>query len=98
MKDRALYRQKKQAQLDEWKAEINLFKARASMASADAQLKIIKHIKILEKKIDENKAKLSELSNSSEEANETIKQDVESAWDSLKSAMKEASAKFKESK
>ncbi|KHE91831.1 MAG: hypothetical protein K8F52_03055 [Candidatus Scalindua rubra] len=42
MDDKELYQQKKQAQLDEWKAEIDKLKAKASGASADVQLEMNK--------------------------------------------------------
>jgi hypothetical protein len=38
MNEKELYQQKKQAQLDEWKAEVDKLKAKASGASADAQM------------------------------------------------------------
>jgi hypothetical protein len=96
MKDKELYRQKKQAQLDEWKAEVDKLKAKASGASADAQLELNKHIRTLETRIEENKAKLSELAKAGEDAWESIKDGVESAWDSMKSAVSDAARKFKE--
>lgn len=96
MTDKELYQQKKQAQLDEWRAEVDKLKARASGASADAQLKMNKQIKALESKIEEGKTKLSRLAEASEDAWESIKDGVESAWDSLKSAVSDAAAKFKE--
>jgi hypothetical protein len=52
MTDKELYQQKKQAQLDEWRAEVNKLKARASGASADAQLEMNKQIKALESRIE----------------------------------------------
>lgn len=95
MTDKELYQQKKQAQLDEWKAEVAKLKAKASGASADAQLEMNKQIKALESQIEENKAKLSELSKAGEDAWESLKEGVESAWDSLKSGVSDAAAKFK---
>ena len=44
MSDKKLYQQKMQAQLDEWRAEIEKLKAKASRASADAQMKMNKQI------------------------------------------------------
>jgi hypothetical protein len=82
--------------LDEWKAELDMMKAKASGASADVQLKMNKQINVLESKIEEGKAKLSELTTASEDAWETIKDGVESAWDSLKSALSNASSKLRE--
>lgn len=94
MKDKELYQQKKQAQLDEWKAEVNKLKAKASGASADAQLGLNKQIEALEGKVEEGQTKLAEVANASEEAWESIKEGVESAWDSMRSAFSEAAAKF----
>ena len=93
--EKDLYQQKKQAQLDEWKAEIAKLKAKASGASADAQMEINKQIKVVDNQIKEGKAKLSELGKAGNEAWETLKDGVESAWDSMKSSFSAASAKFK---
>jgi len=95
MNKKELYQQKKQAQLDEWKAEIDRLKARASGASADSQLELHREIEILEGKIAEGKTKLAEIENASEDAWESIKDGVESAWDSMKSAFSDAAARFK---
>ncbi len=95
MNDKKLYQQKKQAQLDEWKAEIAILKAKASKASAEVQLEMNKKITGLETKITENKAKLSELGRASEEGWDSIKDGIESAWDTMKSAVRDAASKFK---
>ena len=95
MNDKELYQQKKQAQLDEWEAEVTKLKAKASEASADAQIELNQQIETLEGKIEEGKSKLSELSNTSDDAWETVKEGMESAWVSVTSAFSEAAAKFK---
>lgn len=95
MNDKELYQQKKQAQLDEWKAEVDKLRARASGASADAQLELNKQVEVLEGKIGEGKTKLAEIAHASEEAWESIKEGVESAWDSMKSAFRDAADKLK---
>ena len=96
MMDKELYQRKMQAQLDEWKADVDKLKAKASRASADTQLKMNEQIKALDSKIAEGKAKLSELSRAGEDAWESIREGVESAWDSLKSSVSDAAAKFKD--
>jgi hypothetical protein len=98
MTDKELYQQKQQARLDEWKAEIEKLKAKASRASADAQLDINNHIAALEKKVEAGQAKLSELAAAGEESWESIKEGVEAAWSVLSSAVRDATAKFKEEK
>ncbi len=57
MNEKELYQQKKQAQLDEWKAEVDKLKAKASGATADAQIELNKQIEALEGKIEEGKTK-----------------------------------------
>lgn len=96
MSDKKLYQQKMRAQLDEWKADIDKLKAKASGSSADTQLKINKQVRVLEGKIDEGKMKLSQLADKGEDAWDSIKDGVESAWDTLKASVKEATGKFKE--
>ena len=95
MDEKQLYQQKRQAQLDEWQAEIDKFKAKASGASADAQLKLNEQIKVLEGKLTVGKAKLKEIAEASDDAWESIKGGAESAWASLKSGFSEAASKFK---
>ena len=95
MSNKELYRQKRQAQLDEWRAEVDKLKARASGFSADTQLEMNKRTKALERKIEEGRAKLSQLADASDDAWESLKDGVESAWDVLKSSVNEAAAKFK---
>ena len=95
MNEKELYQQKKQAQLDEWKAEVDKLKAQASGASADAQLELNKQIEALEGKVEEGKTKLAKIADASEDAWESMKEGVESAWDSMKSAFSDAAAKFK---
>lgn len=95
MNEKELYQQKRQAQLDEWKAEVDKLKAKASGASADAQLELNREIEALEGRIEQGRAKIAELAEASDDAWESIKDGVESAWDSMKSAFSDAAAKFK---
>lgn len=95
MNDKELYQQKQQAQLDEWKAEVDRLRAKASGASADAQLEMNKQIKVLESKLEEGMAKLAELAKAGEDAWESIKVGVDAAWGSMKSALSDAASKFK---
>lgn len=95
MNDKELYQQKKEAEIAIWKSDIVNLKAKASMASADAQIEINKHIDALEKRIDEGKTKLSDLVKATDEMYESMKINVESAWDSVKTAFNDATAKIK---
>ena len=95
MSELDLYLKKLQAQLDEWKAELDKQKARASGLSADVQLEVNKQIKAFESRLEQAKTKLSELSEVGEDAWVAVRADVESAWDSLKSAVSAMSTKRK---
>jgi hypothetical protein len=79
MTEKELYQQKRQAQLDEWRAEVSKLKAKTSGASADVQLEMKQQIRALEGKIEEGKTKLVQLTAASDEAWESIKDGVESA-------------------
>jgi len=95
MDEKKLVEQKLQAQLDEWKAEIDKLKAKADGASADAQLEFRRQVQDLELKLEDGGNRLSELSKASGEAWGTLREGLESAWDSLSTAMAEAVSKFK---
>jgi len=96
MNDKELYQEKMQAQLDELRAKIDTLKVQATLASADARVEMSRQVAAMESRIEEGKIKLSKLAESSDEAWETMKDGMESAWDSLKAAASEAAAKFKD--
>ncbi len=68
--------------MDEWKAKVDKLDAKASGTGADAPLKLNKQIAALEGKIESGKTKLAEIADASEESWESIKDGVESVWDS----------------
>lgn len=96
MEDKELYRQKYQAQLDEWKAEIAKLKAKASGASAGAQLELNKHLKELDHRMHDAGARLAELSAASEETWGAARKKAESTWGALKAGVGAAAAKLRE--
>ncbi|MDX2423050.1 MAG: coiled coil domain-containing protein [Amphritea sp.] len=96
MSNKELYKQKMQAKLDEWEADVDVLKAKASQASSNAQLEWNQEINLLKGKIEHGKAKLAKVSNASEDSWESIKKGVDSAWDALSVAVRDAKAKFKE--
>lgn len=96
MNEKALYEQKKQAQLDEWNAELAKFRAKASGASADAQLEMHKQIKLLEDNLQDGKTKLEELAKASQSGLESLKSGLESAWKTTKTTFADAAAHFKD--
>jgi len=96
MNERELYRQKMEAQLDEWKADLDKLKARASGADADARLKLEDKFSEIEAELEKGKSKLRKLSQAGEDSWDSVKEDLSSSWDSLKSAFGEVSGFFDE--
>ncbi|MGV8935443.1 MAG: coiled coil domain-containing protein [Gallionellaceae bacterium] len=96
MNEKELYKKKMKAQLDEWKADVDKLRAKASGASAVAQLKLLKLVKELDVKVEEGNSKLDKMVDAGEEKWESSKKSVETAWDSLKSSIKDVTAKFKQ--
>ena len=98
MNNRELYRQKYQAQLDEWLAEVAKLKAKAAGARADARIELNRHVKELDQRMHEAGARLEELATASEEGWDSVSKNVESTWAALKAGVNAATAKFKEEK
>ena len=96
MNDKELYRQKFQAQLDGWQADIDKLKAKAATSKADIQLDMNKLAGDLETKAKNAKAKLAELADAGEDALSSVKAGIESAWGELKSSVSDAVSKFKD--
>jgi chromosome segregation ATPase len=80
--EKELYQRKIQAKVNEWKAELGKLQALLTGTDADARLKIKEQIKELEGKIQEGEAKLRELTETTDDAWESIKDSVKSTWDS----------------
>jgi len=95
MSDKERYQAELQAQLDAWRKDVEKFKSLSARVSADAQVAMMANIVSLEEKIAEGNAKLLELSNTSEEAWATMREGMESAWASLRTAFRDAAEKFK---
>ncbi|MCK9419993.1 MAG: coiled coil domain-containing protein [Nitrospirae bacterium] len=96
MKDRRKgYEEKLDAQVKEWSAQIELLKAKADKAKAEAKIEYYKAIDALQDKQNEAKVKLRELKAAGDEAWEDLKAGAEKAWDDVKTAYHDASSRFK---
>lgn len=95
MTDKEAYLQKMQAKLDEWDANINTIKAKASGASADAQIALNKQVDDLKSERNEMKQKYEELKDAGEDAWEDIRNGAEGAWDRVTLSFKKAKDRFK---
>lgn len=96
MKDkRNAYEEKLAAQLEEWNAQVALFKAKADKATAAAKIEYCEITEALQRKHDEARTKLQELKAASDDAWEDLKSGAEHAWTDVKTAFHSAAAKFK---
>lgn len=94
MTEKELYIQKFQAELDAWNADISKLRALAMEAQTDAQLAINRHADTLEQRLKEAQVKLSAFNEATEDAVDSLKRGIESAWYSLKVAVGDAAAKY----
>jgi uncharacterized coiled-coil DUF342 family protein len=88
------YEKKLQSQLDEWSAEIDKLKAKASAADAEIQLKYYKQLEELRSMQEAAYKKLNELKEASDDAWEDLKAGIDSAWDSFSASIKSAVSYF----
>jgi uncharacterized protein YfiM (DUF2279 family) len=95
MDKRKAYEEKLAAQLEEWNAQLALFKAKANKATAAAKIEYCKITETLERKHDEARTKLQELMAASDNAWEDLKTGAEDAWTEVKSAFHNAASKLK---
>tara|TARA_R110002012_G_scaffold108849_2_gene251812 strand:- start:13868 stop:14212 length:345 start_codon:yes stop_codon:yes gene_type:complete len=94
MDDKSAYAEKFQARLDQWRAEIDKFQAKAKEASADTKLKYQREVDELRAKQKDAEMKLDELGEAQGKAWEDVKSGVESAWDDLGKAVRRAADRF----
>jgi len=94
MADLEHYKAKLNAQLDEWKADLDKLNAKADGKSADAKKELNESIDALEAKLAQGRSKLEELKGASAEAFENLREGANSAWDSIKDAFDKAKSKF----
>lgn len=95
MENKEAYREKLEAQLREWSAKIDLLKAKADQAEADAKIDYKNRIEDIRHRKEVLQAKLKELQKASDAAWKDVKAGTERAAADLKEALKSALSKFK---
>ena len=88
------YEKKLEAQLKEWKTDIDKMKAKADKADAEAKLEYYKQIEDLRTKQEAAQKKLTELKAAGESAWEDLKAGIDLAWKSLGESIKSARSRF----
>lgn len=93
MKD--AYRQKMEAQIEEQRARLELFKAQAKKVIADGKIMAYEELADADGKLEAARSKLKELGGASGAAYEELRSGVEHAWNDLSAACKRAAGKIK---
>ena len=88
------YEKKLEAQLKEWKTDIDKMKAKADKADAEAKLEYYKQIEDLRTQQEAAQKKLTELKAAGESAWEDLKSGIDLAWTSLGESIKSARSRF----
>jgi F0F1-type ATP synthase membrane subunit b/b' len=94
MDDKNAYISKIEAQLDEWRAEIDKMQAKAKGASADARMKWQKEVDDLRAMQKEAEVKLDKLKAEQSAAWTNFKSDVEASWERLGKAVRSSVNEF----
>lgn len=94
MSEKSATREKLEARLDQWRAEIDKLQANAAEAGADTRKEFENQVKALRKQQDKAREKLKELETASDDAWNDIKHGIEKAWDDLGDAVKSARERF----
>jgi DNA repair exonuclease SbcCD ATPase subunit len=97
MSTKEQYVKKRQAEVDQWNAEIEGLEAKIKEATDDAEAKSIheEQMKALHQHRDEARAKLAEIQAAHEDRWEELKDGLEHTWASMKDGFEKITAKFK---
>jgi chromosome segregation ATPase len=94
MTDRQAYIDKAKARLDQWEADIDKLKAKLDEAGADAKIEYADQIKKLGVQRDEAVEKLKTLRDSGDDVWDDVKEGLETAWERVEKAWKDAKTKI----
>jgi len=95
METKEAYRDKLEAQLEEWRTKIAQLKAQADKKEAETKIEYSKEIEELNRKKEAVQNKLKDLTNASGEAWGDIKSGFENAVEDLKASLEKAISKYK---
>ena len=95
MNKKQAYEEKLKAQLNQWTAEIDVLKAKAEKAEAEAKVNYQETIEDLQEKRSRANEKLQDLRRAGDDAWEDLKEGIEEAWSSLGASIKSAMSRFK---
>ena len=95
METKEAYRQKVDAQMKEWNAQIALLAAKLENAGADVKVKYAQELDAIRAKQRVAAAKVKELDAASGEAWESVKATSDKVWEDLKAGIGQAMSRFR---
>ena len=87
LKDRKAYEKKLDAQLAQWKAEIDVLKAKAKRTEVDARVNYDQVVDALQRKHDEAGNHLRKLKTAGDDAWESVKVGTDKIWSEFKAML-----------
>jgi len=87
---RNLYRQKYEAQIREWNARVDEFKASTAKLGVQARLEMQPHVESVHKNYDVTRSRLRELAHAADDTWGELKRNAEHAWLDFKSSIEGA--------
>ena len=88
------YHRKLDAQLEEWKADIDKLEAKAGQWRGEAMIRYQRNVEQLRAQQEVARDRLENLKNASDDAWEDLKSGVETAWRNLGESIQSASSRF----
>lgn len=95
METREAYKQKYEAQVKEWGAKVDVLKARAEKAEAQAKIDLAPRVTGVEEKYQAAKAKLEHIAHATDDKWNDIKSDADKVWHDFEQAVSGAFAAMK---
>lgn len=95
MDTRQAYKQKYAAQIEEWGAKIDVIKARARMAKAQATIDLAPHVDGVHDKYEAAKAKIARMAEATDDKWHEVMKDADEAWQDLERSVEGALAAIK---
>ena len=93
LENRKIYESRLDAQLAQWKAEIDVLKAKARRTEVDAKVQYDQSIDAMQRKHDDASKHLHSLKAASDEAWEDMKASTERVWTEFKALFHDSAAK-----
>lgn len=91
---RKAYRQRREAQIQELAARLDLWEAKAKKAAAKGEIRYREELESLRQKLETARVRISLLKDASEDAWKDLRGGLDEAVDDLKRAVKKAASKF----